>query len=146
MHVIPFQVEHHKSLCAIFDSPPELIDDTVKYLASTGMAFSAMQGEQCIAWAGIFPFHRGIGEAYSYLSNEARAFGKVRGLALTRVVKKKMEEIVKEKSLHRVQINVQFGHEAGYRWAEALGFQWEGIMPMYASDRRTMVRYGRIWS
>lgn len=46
--------------------------------------------------------------------------------------------------LHRTEFAITADHAAGHRWAKALGFQPEGRMRQYRSNKQDSVMYGRI--
>ena len=46
--------------------------------------------------------------------------------------------------IRRVEMSVDCGHRAAHRWARALGFRMEGVMPAYAPDGRSHALYARI--
>ena len=50
----------------------------------------------------------------------------------------------RELGLHRIQISVREGYTEGMRWAEKLGFQNEGLMRSYMSDKTNHYRYARV--
>lgn len=104
-----------------------------------GCAFSAVARDQVIGCAGIIPLWNGVGEAWSFLSEEVK-----RPFFLHRAVKQHLGQIIQEKKLHRVQMNVLCSFEKGFRWAEALGFRSEGILHDYTTDKQNYRRYA-LW-
>lgn len=61
-----------------------------------------------------------------------------------RVVRKLLDDGMKEHNLHRVEIAVQDNYRAGLRYAKALGFEPEGILRKYGPDQTDHVMFGRI--
>lgn len=89
---------------------------------------------------GGFLMCQGVAEVWSVLSKEARKLP----FGLHRQTKMLLELHEREYSLHRIQMQVLEGFEAGYRWAESLGFQEEGLLRSYGPNRENMWMMARI--
>jgi len=48
--------------------------------------------------------------------------------------------------LRRAQMTVRCDFPEGFRWAELLGFQKEGVMRQYGPDGSDYAMFGRIWA
>lgn len=105
----------------------------------TGWAFSVLGGGRAVGCAGVIPLWDGVGEAWSFFSDEMK-----HPFFLHRTVKRYLGRIIEEKKLHRVQMNVLSGFEKGFRWAESLGFRSEGILHDYTTDKQNYMRYA-LW-
>ena len=61
-----------------------------------------------------------------------------------RAVRRYMDMISKEKSLARIQAAVRTDFDAGIKFAEGLGFEFEGIMNKYFGEK-DFFRYAKLY-
>lgn len=141
MHVVPFKPEHMDKLTPILGIS-SLSPASIEVLSKAGHAFTALNGEDVLGCAGVMEIWPGMGEAVAFFTP---AFRKDFRFSFFRSVRRGLLEIQKNYNYHRIQLQVQFGFQEGYDFAMRLGFKWEGVMPLYAPDKRSMVRFGRIW-
>ena len=109
--------------------------------AENGPAFTGFVGEIPIAVAGIMIPWPGLGTAWSFTTPQVAAFP----CTFHRAVKRKIEEIAKERNLRRLQMDVPQSHTVSRRWVLRLGFQSEGAMPCYGPDGETWIRFVRLF-
>ena len=93
-----------------------------------------------LAVVGIFPRWHGVAEAWAHLSEESLKHP----ITLWRAVKGFLAEGIERYSLWRVQAVVDSGHEAGHRFIQRLGFQYEGVMRGYGPTRRDHALYALV--
>jgi RimJ/RimL family protein N-acetyltransferase len=144
MNVVPFKREHMEDLRPCFEGPwiSNLSEDHIKIMEELGDTFSGEIKGRILGVAGIAPVWPGVGEAFTFLSPELLQKYK---WSMHRAVSRYFEQIVAKHKYHRVQCVVMLGHVAARRWAEAFGFKFEGVMPLYTQDKQTMIRYGKVW-
>ena len=68
----------------------------------------------------------------------------LRPLGYTRQLKRILAKIG-EQAAHRVSITCRKGERSALRWADVLGFQSEGILRKYGSDKSDYILFGRVW-
>lgn len=119
-----------------------LAQGSVELLCTPGHAFTALKDGRPVGAAGVLPIWNGVGEAIGFITPE---FREKFPLSMHKCVSRGLDQIQRNFNYHRIQLSVVFGFKAGYRWAEGLGFKWEGVMPLYTADKRTFVRYGKVW-
>jgi len=108
--------------------------------AAHHMAFTALAGTAVLGSAGVALQWRGVGTAWLLVSDRLRAHP----LFMTRAVIRGIRKAEADLDLHRLQITVRAGYEAASRWAERLGFVFEGEMPGYGPNGETHLRYARV--
>lgn len=143
MSIVPFEPKHMEELFPMIGLPISYLLDGLKILAEPGYAYTALnKDKKPMGFAGVIPLWDGVGDAYAFMHPSMRTEFK---WSLHRSVSKGLERIRVEKKLHRMQVMVEFGFKPGYRWAESLGFKWEGVMPLYTPDKKTFVRFAQVW-
>lgn len=140
MRVQPFKAEDALPLVQ-FLGPYTFGEETFKGIERAGMSFTGFIDDKVVAVSGVYVLHKGVAEAYAFLDPEVRKvpFG------IHRAVKRGLLTLQAKHQFHRIQMNVEHGFLAGYRWAESLGFEQEGVMRQYGSDKKTFTRFARIW-
>lgn len=143
MSIVPFKAEHLEELMPTLGIPlSNLPDGCVKLFATEGHAYTALKQGRPVGAAGVMPIWAGVGEAVGFLTKEFREH---HPKTLHKSVSWGLAEIQRNFKYHRIQLSVTLGYHVGYRWAERLGFKWEGVMPLYTIDKRTFVRFGKVW-
>jgi hypothetical protein len=110
--------------------------------SENGPAFTGFVLEVPIAVAGIMIPWPGLGTAWSFTTPLVAQFP----CAFHRAVKRKIEEIAKERGLRRLQMDVPESHTISRRWALRLGFHAEGAMPCYGPDGESWIRFARLFN
>ena len=108
-----------------------------RLLAPAGPCFTVFHGERVTMCAGVAiapGFSMGI--VWAVISDSAAAHM----LALHRGTLRFFET----QRLRRLEATIEKGFKPGCRWAELLGFKYEGEMPGYGIDGQTHLRYGRV--
>lgn len=87
--------------------------------------------------AGILTMWPGLGEAWAVLSQFARAHP----MWMHRLVKRKLNEIVSERKIYRVQMHVDAGDQPARRWGETLGFKYERTVDYKPNPAHVLVMW-----
>lgn len=106
-----------------------MVSDPEDYIY--GMALVLWDGVTPVAVGGIAIVSPGVGNGWSYISDDARPFA----LQVVRFAKETMREVMTNLGLHRVHVTVKDGLEQYSRFAEILGFRSEGVLRAAAPDR-----------
>lgn len=99
-------------------------------------AYTAFVGDQPLAACGLMDIWPGRAMAWAFLDERAGPHM----LAITRSVRRFLDL----KAPRRTELYVDAGFEAGYRWANLLGFEREGFLRAFDVDGRNQVLYSRI--
>lgn len=103
-----------------------------------GHAWTALDGEEPIACAGVVEVWQGRAYAWALLSEHAGRHM----LALTREIRSRLSRL----PFRRVEMAVDAGFDAGARWALMLGFRLETPEPMrgYLPHGRSAFLFARV--
>ena len=99
--------------------------------AQRGLGITVMADGVIIACCGIVQLWKGVGEAWTFLTDAIRS----RPALLHRRTKTGLLSIAKVLGLHRVQTTVNSDDPIAIRWVERLGFIREGVRVAYGADR-----------
>ena len=148
--LVPFEVHHIKFMRDVRNDITAfgmlLNDDYLQRLKQSGPSFSAfIDRSSDYSWtllgsAGVGVYWQGVGEGWLI----ACSLVDQHKLSFHRTVKRKLHEIQESQELHRVQTVVETGNRRACRWAEALGFDFEGELTAYGPNRETYLRYARV--
>lgn len=138
MNVIPFQIEHLRSL-SLQDLQARTLScltmDYLHVLKASGPALSAEIDGRFIACAGIAEQFGGSGTMWAVLAKDA-------GPYFVRL-HKCAERFLSLSRLRRIEATSEVTFLQGCRWLELLGFKSEGIMRSYGPQGEDHVRYAR---
>lgn len=95
-----------------------------------GPAFTIWDDGRCVAAGGIVIHWEGVGEAWLYLSDWIYPHA----LSFVKVIKERLEAIIREHRLVRVQTPLCALMPTNIRFARALGFRAEGVLRKYGPD------------
>lgn len=137
----PFEVVH-ASMVRCAWKPQMISEDQLLLIQQMDLAFTGFCNGKAEGWAGVYPLHSGVVEAFSFISEEARS----KPLSMFKAVYKTLELLQTRFNFHRAQMNVETGFLAGYRLAEHLGFEKECIMQWYGPDRKNYTRFVKLWT
>ncbi len=139
MEIRPFHVKHLEAMKLQPSQARNAERLTPELLAWIGTleAYTAFSptGEP-MACAGLMDIWPGRAMAWSFISEGAGRHL----IGVTKAVKRFLEL----KAPRRTELYVDAGFEAGYRWAELLGFEREGYLKSFDADGRDQVLYARI--
>lgn len=117
-----------------------LLKGAAEGLLHSGLSYTALVDEKPEITAGLVPMWSGVAEAWAALGDYAQRHP----MWSHRLVKKQLKQLIDDNDFHRVQMHVTEGDLIGERWAEALGFQKEGLMHAYTNDGKNMTCFA-IW-
>lgn len=138
MIIVPLTAEHLARLAlqpAQAWCRPHLTDDTLTETAALGGYTALVEGEP-IACCGLMPFWPGRAMAWSFIGANAGSHM----VALTRAVQRHFAAC----GVRRIEAYVDEGFDAGRRWVELLGFEFEGRLEAFLPDGRSQLLYARI--
>lgn len=93
-----------------------------------------------LACFGFWPMWPGCVRAWTMLTTEVL---ERRPKTLHRVIRGELEDFIQKLTLRRVEAVVDHDHEAGHRWIQRLGFEWEGLMRNYGINAEPCDLYAR---
>lgn len=132
--VIPYKHEHLVSIdlkdIHQGEVPPEVTTDAVTF----------MDGETVLAIFGGFFFVPGIFHIWGLVSPHVHK----KPVAFRRSVGDFLSYFERKYKPRRLQIDIRVGHPELDRWAESIGFEREGIMKAYGTDKSDYYLYGRV--
>lgn len=139
MEIVPFEPEHLRTLVlqeAQAWMGPMLKADYGLELKRGGPAFTALDGDQVIACAGVLRMWENRDQAWALLSADSgrRFVGIYRGI----------RRFLDMHDTRRVEATVDSEFAAGHRLMYLLGFQHEGRMRAYLMDGRDCDLYARV--
>jgi len=132
----PFKYEHLNNFKGLSDETAAQVPtlDRKRRLVSqsqSGPTVTAMYNNIPIAIFGIVIIWDGVGEAWSFFSEEARRYP----IAMTKGANTFFDICEILFSLHRIQITVRSTDRRAVSWARCLGFQSEGLLKEYSVDK-----------
>ncbi len=104
------------------------------------IGFSLVHEQKIIAIGGIYDLWPGVGEAISFMSEDAFKYPK----SLFSAFSRGLSAGIKIKKYWRVQAMVKAGFDEGTRFIEHLGFEQEGLMRKWAPDGTDFYIYARV--
>jgi len=107
---------------------PEIV---AKNLAQ-GPAFTGLIDGEILACGGILPLWKGVGEAWVVTSLLVNQYP----LSFAKTIWRKLKEIIIEHQFERVQTVIDADYVISQRWAERMGFEYEGLMRKYIGGRK----------
>lgn len=99
-------------------------------LLYAGAGFTLLEDDQVVTCGGVIPRWRGVGELWIAVG----AAMKNRPLTLVRQTHKVIAMLEVECGFNRLQLHIESDNPGLTRWAEALGFTFEGRMIKYGID------------
>jgi RimJ/RimL family protein N-acetyltransferase len=78
-----------------------------------------------VAVGGIKIFFPGVGESWIILTKQSKKTG-VYGMIACNAIKKKLDELIVELKMRRVEANVRANFDKAIRFTQALGFKFDG--------------------
>lgn len=125
----------------ISKSNPLSKPNNVVALVSSGHCFTMTEHNIPIALGGVIPLWPKVAEVFSILTPSAGR----RPLTVVKTIRAVLSQITENgNSFHRLQLHVR--DEPHLRkWAELLGFTFEGQMAKFDSEGNTHLRYSMIW-
>ena len=97
-------------------------------------------GDEPVAIVGIAENWPGVGECWSFLSDDVRRAP----LAFTKALIALLDLYGQSLSLHRVQMTVRASFIEGIKFAQTLGFRSEGLLRKYGPDQADYLMFARV--
>lgn len=140
MYIVPYR-HFHLAALAIQDAQATMSEmikpEYAKALEAAGPAYTAMDGSEVIACAGLAEQWAGRATAWSILSKHVTGSKFVR-------LHKIVQRFLDMQDYARLEMTVDQGFEQGVRWAEMLGFECEGLMRKYSPNGTNCYLYARV--
>ena len=111
-------------------------DAYARFVEPAGPCYTAFVGDRVILCGGIVVSMGYMGIAWAVIAEDA-------GRHMIRL-HRCVERFLSMQNLRRIETTVVKGFQPGCRWAESLGFKFEGEMPGFGLDGQTHLRYGRV--
>ena len=132
----PFAYEHLNNFKGLSDDTAFQVPQSdrkrrVVYQSQCGPCVTAMLHRNPVAIFGTVIIWDGLGEAWSLFSDEARRYP----IAMTKGANTFFDICEILFSLHRIQITVRSTDKRAVSWARCLGFQSEGLLKEYSTDK-----------
>lgn len=139
--IVPFCVDHLRAIklqAAQAGVLSSIGDTEAAYIEASEYAFTALDGDEVVACAGILKLWEGRGHAWALLSGSI-------GSRFVRVHRAVMRAI-KLSGYRRIEMDVDAAHAEAIKWAGMLGFYNETPDGMrgYTTDGRLYYRFARV--
>jgi RimJ/RimL family protein N-acetyltransferase len=120
--------------------PQQFPDDLAQCYETHGEGFSFFWDGELLGCAGLHDYYiPGVGLAWAMYSLDIGSYH-----IDPQVVRDKMNEIIKQRGYHRVQVTCRRDFPAGMSYLRYLGFTVEGIMRNHESDGTDLFQYSRV--
>ena len=115
-------------------------DYAIMHETTKGEGYSAFIDGQLVASGGIHLISKKVGQAWLFITplffqHKTETY---------RIIKMLLDKMESSYGLHRIQATITMGHEMGERFAEHLGFYYEGIMKKFSDDGADHKLYARV--
>ena len=110
------------------------------YLKEIGMSFTGLLNNKPIVAGGIFPLWEGTAEGWVLATKEINNYP----ITISKVIKQRMDMMIKNNFIRRLQTSVKADCDTAIRFAEWLGLKQEGLMKAYGPDGEDFYRYARV--
>ncbi len=104
-------------------------------------SFTGLWNGDRVGVGGVVILWEGVGELWLILSKDFKGLGKVAALV---AIQDKIEEIIKENNLRRIQAAVRTDFPQAVKMIEYFGFEREGLLKQYCPDKGDVYVYARI--
>lgn len=140
--IVPITMEHLHHMRRMEGLFQHLDVDAVgAALIQVGVGFTMMRDDTPIGCGGIIPRWNGVGEVWIAVSEEL----KQRPILLVKETLRCIHLFHQRGGFHRIQLHIRTEDAGLQRWAESLGFTFEGIMRQYGPDKSDHKLYARIF-
>lgn len=138
MMIVPYKPDH---LLALNLQPEQenvgaIIDQSYANSLDTEVSFTAIDGDKIIACGGLVEMWENRGLAWMVLSDIAKNYM----LQLTRAIMR----YLRVAKYRRIETAVRSNFLEGHRWADLLGFKYEGTMRGYGISGDDYDLYARV--
>jgi RimJ/RimL family protein N-acetyltransferase len=144
VEIVPFEAEHALSLDVREHEKPmqseEAFVEWAKANSAYGPAFSGKLDGKIIGCGGVRILWSGVGEAWALFSKDITGCPK----EAYYYIHKFLHKIIRDWRLHRVQAHVRTDVPVAVRYLENLGFEKEGLMSKFDTDKRDHFLYALV--
>jgi len=119
---------------------PDLVESARLY-EKYGPAFTGLIDGVPLAAAGLVIIWPGVATGWAFTSAMVPKYR----LSFHRTIKQYLDMLVRERNLHRVQVEIPVSHTVSREWVKRLGFHEEGIMRQFGADKSDYVRSVRLY-
>ena len=139
MIVLPFKREHMEKM--VIQQKQQgleyLLTDDVYAVIENGESYTALDGDEILACAGVIPLAPGRAGAWAYISQNVGSRMKF----VTRAVKRFLDIA----QYRRIEMDVDCDFPQAHRWAKLLGFEMEcERRKSFTPDGRDCALYARV--
>jgi hypothetical protein len=143
MDIVPFKREHLSNLALqkMQTHMAPLLSDPAygEGLEAQPLSFTAIEDGKVYACGGLIEEWHGVARAWMLITGEMN--GKF--MPIHRAVKRAINANLGT-AFHRIEMSVLKHHEEGCRWANMLGFEFEGLARKYSPDGEDFYKYARV--
>lgn len=137
----PFKREDVDKVWLVFSEfNPGQVAQYLDVLDRPNQAYTFEKSGEVLAIGGLTILFPGVSEAWLGANTEAWNYPK----AMFKGCKEAFAVMAKIHGIHRIQAMVDPENDAAARFANHLGFEYEGVMRQYSVDRKDMARYSLI--
>lgn len=146
LKIVPFRWYHPRSMdLREFDllayQNIENYEDMLRYYETEPFSFTAILGGKMVACFGSHEMWDGVTESWLIGSKHLNSVP----ITLTRMCRRYLDVVAREKRLHRMQITVDTQDKVAVRWAIALKFEQEGLLRKYGPHGSDFIIFSRIY-
>lgn len=146
LKIVPFRWYHPRSMALReFDllayQNIENYEDMLRYYETEPFSFTAILGGNMVACFGSHEMWDGVTESWLIGSKHLNSVP----ITLTRMCRRYLDVVAREKRLHRMQITVDTQDKVAVRWAIALKFEYEGLLRKYGPHGSDFIIFSRIY-
>jgi RimJ/RimL family protein N-acetyltransferase len=136
IEVVPFEKDHLDQLV----EPSALLGNLDAIRQFESISVSGLIDGELVGCGGVFPLCVGSGEAWAVFSK----LDPKRGRECLFAIKRRLTGFMQDAGFHRLQATVLVKHKDAIRMVRAIGFEFEGLMKAYDSERNDYARYGKV--
>jgi RimJ/RimL family protein N-acetyltransferase len=140
MNIVRMRAEHVPAVqlqeAQAFAIPMITAEHAQQLANADGVAWTALDGDDVIACAGIVQVHEQRGIAWAMFSDRA--------LRQFKLIHRVARAVLQRSQWRRIEMTVDVRHDAAIQWAERLGFEREGVMRAVTPDGRDCFLYAKV--
>ena len=138
LELVKFESGHILEVETDFDFPTSARKSISEYSLTDG--YSLKNGETIVACAGVSIMWKGVAEGWLIMSRHAYKYP----VSIARYTEGLFDGIMERNELRRIQASVNCNDVKSVKFADWLGFEYEGIMKNFGPDGADYFRYARV--
>ena len=143
--LVDFEIEHIKQMNMrdLDERMLKMAGDWEEKLRNTmalGRTMTGMKDDIILGCGGILPLWEGVAEGWLLTADEIEQYP----LAFHKLVRQFIAEAEDALDLHRIQIYVWSEFNKSIRWVKSLGFENEGLMRAFTTDKLDFYRMAKV--